>query len=347
MSEYSKKIRACMVRSFAQVLKPARKVMDLSITTISEQSGIPEDVLMNIENGRTQLTDTNYIALAAVFDVFMTKKSPADKKILQKILEPDYDDPTIPAHYVEHFKKIEEPFLYKWFATFEELLVRLEKAPKEFFTDEDLKTLAENYKIFIDETVLDNENFALFMARITPFLKNASDVTGSNVYVRITKDVIARIKERAQTSSEDLESLKRATEAIMKYKSEGLLEIFDAENVEAVFDAYREKFQFILITDNRDLAVEINSSQEEQPRISPVLFASVYEDGNIALYDFDSTEQDAAPESSYDDDDDEEESEEWEVIESDDEPIILQENALSDFIRKAKEEYPSSLPLDI
>ena len=334
-----------MIRSFAQVLKPARKVMDLSIKTISERSGIPEDVLTNIENGKAQLSDTNYIALAATFDNFMSQRvliENKENKILQKILETDYDDPTIPAYYVEHFKKIEDkPFLSKWFATFEELLFQLQKAPNEIFTDAELKVLVENYKIFIDETVLEDEDFPLFMDRIAPFLKNASDVTGNNVCVRITKDVIARIKERAQTSSEDLESLKRAMEAIMKYKSEGLIEIFDAENVEAVFDAYREKFQFILITDNRDLAVEINSSQEEQPRRAPILFASVYEAGTIALYDFDSVEQDDASESSYDDDDDEEEAEDWtddeDVTESDDVSIPFQEGALGDFIRKAKE----------
>ena len=328
MSKYSAKIRACMIRSFSQVLKPVRKVMDLSIKTISEQSGIPEDVLMNIENGKEQLSESNYVALAAVFDNFMSQRVLIENKILQKILETDYADPTIPAHYAEHFKKIEgKPLLYKWFAAFKEPLFQLHKAPNEIFTDEDLKLLVENYKIFIDETVLEDEDFPLFMARIAPFLKNASDVTGSNVYVRITKDVITKLKETAQTSSDDLDALKRATEAIMKYKSESLLDIFDAENIEAVFDEYRDRFQFMLITDNRYLAIKINSSQKES-RISPILFASIYEDGNIALYDFDSAEQDDTPESSYDDYDDEE-------AEEDDENFA-QEDVLRNFIERIK-----------
>ena len=287
MDEYGVIVRACMMKSFAGVMRPARKVIDLTIGDISAQSGIPEEVLADIEAGKLQLTDTNYIALAAVFDNVMSQRTPSvEDKILRRILETDYADPALPSCYAELFQNLEnEPFLYRWFVTFSDVFNQLFKCEEVSLTDEDLALLAKNYTIFIDGKVLGNKDFPLLISRLEPFLKKEAGLSGKNVTIKLTKDVITQIREEAQNiqDSDEAQDLKSTASAIAHYREAGLLDVFNADDVRTVFHDYRDQYRFILITENRDLAQELLASTDKT-RKAPILVAHMCDGGSIALY---------------------------------------------------------------
>ena len=293
--DYGAIVRTCMIKSFERAMMPARKIMDLEKTDLAMQSGASEETISDIEAGKLHLTHIAFIALAAVFDNMISHNNAPVYEYVRKILEVNYDDPDLPEKHAEQFRKLEDkPFLQRWFMTFGDIFNQLDKEADELFDDEDFSLIANNYKIFIDETVLDCEDFSEFMVNLQPYLEEADQRTGKNIPVRITKDVLAAIHERGSNiiDEDDEMAFKNAYENLTAYQNSGLLEVFNANSVNEVFnsEANKNKYRFIMITQDGDFARGLMTSSNAENRKAPVLTAYVCKGGNLALYGYENEE---------------------------------------------------------
>ena len=155
---------------------------------------------------------------------------------------------------------------------FENIINQLHAECEKELTDNKIELLVENYNIFIDDSIIRDENFSKFISKFAPFLSNED---------RQEKIFIAR------TSLEQLDN--NATSSL---QYDNILGIFEsAGTLKEIFIDNPEN-RFILITNNSDLAKNIMFSQQAKIIKSPVLVAYLYTSGNIALYDEDFSKTD-------------------------------------------------------
>ena len=84
-----------------------------------------KDTLSDIETGKTQLSESYYVALSAFFDNFFSRFNESyrhaaiRKNLVKEVLDMDYEDSEIPEWYRINVQKIFEnmSFLEKWFAS--------------------------------------------------------------------------------------------------------------------------------------------------------------------------------------------------------------------------------------
>lgn len=278
-------IRTCMVRSASEGLKVIRKLMNIGRNEISRKTGIPEDTLSDIETGRAQLSESCYVALSAFFDNFFSRFNESDrhatirKNLVKEVLDMDYEDSEIPEWYRINVQKVFEnmSFLEKWFASFDDIINQLHTECDKELTDNEIELLVENYNIFIDDSVIRDENFSKFISKFAPFLSSED---------RQEKIFIARTS---------LDQLDNNAASALQY--DNILGIFEsAGTLKEIFIENPEN-RFILITNDSDLAKDIMFSQQTKIiRKSPVLVAYLYTSGNIALYDEDFSKTDSLEE---------------------------------------------------
>ncbi len=142
-------------------------------------------------------------------------------------------------------------------------VAEMEQRSKKFLID-----IVKNYKIFIDTCSLLSEYADSFWEHIVPVLNNekANIIVPLRVYEEVEKyanDV--ELCKRKATDNPGLNQVaKRAKEKIIKLQSEGLVRVLGDENDNfadnvflTVFTQYRMKYNLILITQDKNLAVDI------------------------------------------------------------------------------------------
>mgnify|MGYP002858240652 CR=1 FL=1 len=136
-------LREAMIETFGSMLKPARIIMNLSEEKLSRLSGIPENVIAEIESGERSFTPTNYIAAASVLD---NTGYSSDRNIYEavvKILTPDSTYEVETGDFI---------LVRRWFRTFTagEAEIQYDDMPSTILTDTEIDRLAMKYKIFAD-----------------------------------------------------------------------------------------------------------------------------------------------------------------------------------------------------
>ena len=301
--------RSCMVQSLSENLRAARKLLGVKRSVMAERMGISHEQFTDIEAGRENLSGIGYISAAAFLDNCFSHGAidPIMKLSVRKILDIDFEDSGLPEYFTDNLSRLfqDMTFLERWFATFDGSINRLCAENDEKFSDGMLEFVAENYNIFIDETVATDKNFHRFTERIKPFLIE----NGEDIGLFITRGSMELLDEETATA----------------LKESGLVRIFDSD--ETALEVFSENpgNSFMLITRDEKLVHEILSSPEQEKRKSPVLVAYVTQDASLALHGDDyippeetvsDDEHDIKPREEYVQEEDDDMPEEYDVEES-------------------------------
>jgi len=78
-----------IILNMQKKIKLIRQVFDVNIMTFAEMIGVTRQTIYNIENGKTILTKTQFLAICQVLNLLL-EKMPEKRDIVRSIWESDY-----------------------------------------------------------------------------------------------------------------------------------------------------------------------------------------------------------------------------------------------------------------
>ena len=293
-------LRSNMLETFSAMLRPARRIMNISRRELAALSGLDESLIENVEEGRMTLQRAHYLALAAVFDSVKYKEGEDIYWALVRILTSDvvnintgfYPDCELVRRWIETFYSFDGSIDNDEVSREVPELVRvddlhdyesasneedtdcdsgdddyedIEEFSGERLPDSELEDIAANSKIIADATAIGDENFPAMITRLEPLLRQADAV------IIVPQKAIDELQERiSQTDNDDEKlNLSDALKYVARKGNEGLIRIrsydFDGDSTDViggVFDKHSNEYDFMLITQDALVFRNIVSGRE-------------------------------------------------------------------------------------
>lgn len=236
--------RNVIVENFQSLLRPIRNIMDCSIAEMAEAIGVTRQTMNNLENRKTGMSQTQYIALSAFIDHYFRQNDqllPAIQAII------DQGGRSRSLTYDTSFQ--EGSLLLRWFNGVH-LNASVSEADGEIMA---LQDVLRRYKVFLDTDVLLTENASV----LVDVLADISMETGTKIIVLLRAVEKLRAHHESAIHWEALKYLKRL-------QMQNLLDIRGEESDPnvcdtflSVFVRFRSMHRLCLITQNRALAQEV------------------------------------------------------------------------------------------
>ena len=287
MIEYGSIIRDNLLHSFQGKLKTVRILANIDRSELAERSGIGEDVIAALENGVVKITPMQYLTLASCITEIL-KDDLERQPLLNEIMLSDLELLQLPQYYVINLKRLfkTRSLSDRWFLTFTDAIEQLSRREGGSLTDYDVEFLVSNYKIFLDETILDNEKFECVMDRL------ASDLRMANAAVIVPLCAVNAVKESLyEAGTTERANIESALDAVNDAQDDALLKIMGndedvTENtLRQVFVRFKDKYRFALLTANYDFAFRMKALSSSGEWKAPILVGNIDERGDIYLYD--------------------------------------------------------------
>ena len=185
MIDFYHQLREKMITTMQTSLKQIRQVLGFGVQEFSELIGLSRQTINNLETQKNKMSSTQYIAICAVIDYYI-KDKPELLKVILSILSSNKDDSI--NDRLENCEN--KSFLRDWFSSFpdDSKIFNFSLNEISVIDDKYFNEIAENYKIFLDQTILLSENIdydvidAVLEAELVDiydvFLKAHSMVTG-------------------------------------------------------------------------------------------------------------------------------------------------------------------------
>ena len=308
-------LRSSMLETFSAMLRPARRIMNISQQELAALSGLDESLIEAVEDSRMTLQRPQYLALAAVFDSVKYKEGEEIYRALLRILTPDasarysgeYQDFVLVRRWLETFCGIDGSIDSDEVSKEIPELVRAddlpdyasdsggeentdcdsdyedstEELPGERLPDSELEDIAANCKIIADASAIGDENFPALITRFEPLLRQADAI------IIVPQKAIDELREKINTSMNEDEklNLSDALKYVARKGNEGLLRIrsYDLDGsstdvIDGVFDKYSKEYDFMLITQDCSVFRNIVSGREN------VSAARINDKGDLILW---------------------------------------------------------------
>ena len=262
MIDFYYELRQRMVDTMQLSLKQIRYVLGFGVQEFGDLIGLTRQTINNLETQKTKMSSIQYIAVCAVIDNYIEDK-PELLPILSTILCSNEDET-----WGGIFEVIETgSLLKKWFMCFpdESKKFGFSSDVTSIITNEDMNNIADNYRVFLDQTVLLEEGFLREIQPLTLALKNSG-----NKFI-IPLKVIEAIQHKIMISNEiDVCLAKNGMKLIIELQNEELVDIRGEKNdinIISTFVSVFAKFKCVnrlaIITCDVKLAKQIMSLNDD------------------------------------------------------------------------------------
>lgn len=258
MIDFYYQIRQRMVDAMQSSLKQIRQVLGFGVQEFGDLIGLTRQTINNLETQKNRMSSIQYIAVCAVIDNYI-KDKPELLPILSTILCSNEDESTSSI-----FETIENgSLLKKWFMCFPDnsKIFGFSSDVTSIVANEDFNNIADNYRVFFDQTVLFEEGFSNAIQPLALALKNSG-----NKFI-VPLKVIEAIQHQMMSSNEsDVYLAKNGMKLLMGMQDEELVDIRGEKNdvnIISTFVSVFAKFKCVnrlaIITCNAKLAKQIVS----------------------------------------------------------------------------------------
>lgn len=217
MIDFYFQLRQKMIDTMQVSMKQIRQVLGLGVQEFGDLIGLTRQSINNLETQKNKMSAIQYIAVCAVIDNYV-KDKPELLPILSTVLCSNEDVNTINI-----FETIESgSLLKKWFMCFpdESKIFGFSSDMTSAIANEDFNNIAEKYRIFLDQTVLFDDNFANAIQPLALALKNSG-----NKFI-IPLKVIEAIQHQLMSPNEsDVSLAKNGMKLLMGMQNEELIDI--------------------------------------------------------------------------------------------------------------------------
>lgn len=256
MIDFYYQLRQRMVDTMQSSLKQIRQVLGFGVQEFGDLIGLTRQTINNLETKKNRMSSIQYIAVCAVIDNYI-KDKPELLPILSTILCSNEDESAGSI-----FETIENgSLLKKWFMCFpdESKIFGFSSDVTSVVANEDFNNIADNYRVFLDQTVLFEEGFSNAIQRLALALKNSG-----NKFI-IPLKVIEAIQHQMMSSNEsDVYLAKNGMKLLMGMQNEELVDIRGEKNdvnIISTFVSVFAKFKCVnrlaIITCDAKLAKQI------------------------------------------------------------------------------------------
>lgn len=256
MIDFYYQLRQRMVDAMQASLKQIRQVLGFSVQEFGDLIGLTRQTINNLETQKNKMSSIQYIAVCAVIDNYV-KDKPELLPVLSTILCSNEDGGAINL-----FETIENgSLLKKWFMCFpdESKILGFLSDTTSVLVKEDFNNIAENYRVFLDKTVLFEDDFSNAIQPLALALKNSG-----NKFI-IPLKVIEEIQHQLMSSNEsDVYLAKNGMKLLMDMQNEKLVDIRGEKNdvnIISTFISVFAKFKCVnrlaIITCDANLAKQI------------------------------------------------------------------------------------------
>ena len=284
MVDFFLKTRQEMIEALQISLRAVRQLLGLSAQELGELIGITRQTINNLELGKSQMSPTQYVALCAVIDNYVSEK-PELLTAIKAVLNVSIGNTD--GQIVSNVHN--SSFLKKWFFCFpndhNDFIENIEGSGENY--TKFLSTLAQNYKIFVDWTflVMPNANSALDGMLSELLAANNSIIVPLRVVEYLQQQILSSKPEEAHTA-------KTAIATINKYLKQGAVQIRgerEDSNVYStfisVFAKYKSSYRLCLLTQDENLAKDIQAMNEKQEMVGfPIMTGFLSDDNTIKTY---------------------------------------------------------------
>lgn len=256
MVDFYYELRQRMIEAMQVSLKQIRQVLGFGVQEFGDLIGLTRQTINNLETSKNKMSSTQYIAVCAVIDNYL-KDKPELLPILSTILCSNEDDGASSI-----FETIENgSLLKKWFMCFpdESKIFGFSSDVTSIIANEDLNNIAENYRVFLDQTALFEDGFSNAIQPLAFALKN-----NGNKFI-IPLKVIEAIQHQMMSSDENDKCLAQSgMKILIGMQNEELVDIRGEKsdvNIISTFVSVFAKFKCVnrlaLITCDCKLAKQI------------------------------------------------------------------------------------------
>lgn len=222
MIDFYYQIRQKMIDIMQASLKQIRQVLGVGVQEFGDLMGLTRQTINNLETQKNKMSSIQYIAVCAVIDNYV-KDKPELLHVLSTILCSNEDGNTINI-----FATIENgSLLKKWFMCFpdDSKIFGFLSDTTSVLVNEDFNNIAENYRVFLDQTVLFEDDFSNAIQPLALALKKSG-----NKFI-IPLKVIEAIQHQLMSSNEnDVYRAKNGMKLLMSMQNEKLVDIRGEKN---------------------------------------------------------------------------------------------------------------------
>ena len=256
MIDFYYQLRQKMIDIMQASLKQIRQVLGFGVQEFGDLMGLTRQTINNLETQKNKMSSIQYIAVCAVIDNYV-KDKPELLHVLSTILSSNED-----GNAINIFSNIENgSLLKKWFMCFpdESKIFGFLSDTTSVLVNEDFNNIAENYRVFLDQTVLFEDDFSNAIQPLALSLKKSG-----NKFI-IPLKVIEAIQHQLMSSNEnDVYLAKNGMKLLMGMQNENLVDIRGEKsdvNIISTFVSVFAKFKCVnrlaIITCDANLAEQI------------------------------------------------------------------------------------------
>lgn len=258
MIDFYYHLRQKMITRMQTSLKQIRQVLGFGVQEFSELIGLTRQTINNLETKKNKMSSTQYIAICALIDNYTKDKSELLSAILNILASNDEE-------YINDSldNDVNKLFLKEWFLSFPDNSKILNFSIDEISTIEDkyFNEIAENYKIFLDNTILLEESF---QNKVQTFAKAMEE--NNNKFI-VPFKVIEDIQRQILASNKNIT---RGINILEELQNKNLIDIRgEVTDIDinstflSVFAKFKSLYRLALITNNLNLASQISVLNNE------------------------------------------------------------------------------------
>lgn len=258
MIDFYYHLRQKMITRMQTSLKQIRQVLGFGVQEFSELIGLTRQTINNLETKKNKMSSTQYIAICALIDNYTKDKSELLSAILNILASNDEE-------YINDSldNDVNKSFLKEWFLSFPDNSKILNFSIDEISTIEDkyFNEIAENYKIFLDNTILLEESF---QNKVQTFAKAMEE--NNNKFI-VPFKVIEDIQRQILASNKNIT---RGINILEELQNKNLIDIRgEVTDIDinstflSVFAKFKSLYRLALITNNLNLASQISILNNE------------------------------------------------------------------------------------
>lgn len=274
-----------MVEIMQSSLQQIRKIMGYSTIEFSQLLGITRQSLNNIETGRVKLSVALYLAICAIIDNAVEKDDSLYTAIA-RVLEQEYQNST--DSEIAYEPTHSHSFLKRWFLCFPDGTA-ISPVPQfdKKLTKLDLRSIAENYLVFIDFSFLEKnskDDIPMILDDLSSYMMDYK-----NKY-RLAYKVTDKVESEMFSPEAAIQSTGKNAFEILKYlRSHDLLEILGSpQDGDDFINTYLSFFlslkttnRILLLTEDETIAERVHDLNKDGIEGFATLAARREDDGLI------------------------------------------------------------------
>ena len=257
MIGYTYQLQQKMIQTLQLYLKPVRQILGFGVQEFADLLGLTRQTINNLETQKNRMSPIQYIAISSLIDYF-TDKRPELLPSLQSLLRFKFDETDEYSFEMMSGGSLVKKWIQCFANEAKQSGIPLNQTQHLLcFTDE--RDLAGRYRIFLDDTILQQAAFLQAIRNFSIAMKESQ-----SKFIVPLKAVESLQMKLGSSDSEKINEAKAALQALVQLKEDSLVEIRGEKGdssvvttLVSVLAKFKRTNRLALLTENPALAQQV------------------------------------------------------------------------------------------